>query len=191
MPNDPFSALTFITGPAILTNACAILQNGATTRYNLAITQWRDFRASLAADDSRLALLYVDPASAMLLAKRRIHLQLRALNLLNAGVALFGATTVGGLIGTFLVQTLAVQPGTVGLFMTIAGAAALIVMLAAIGALFLEGACGRAMLRLHPLTAKRDAERDPPPPLLKAEAPERAPSSAGGRHPTHQERTMQ
>lgn len=149
MSHDPFSALTFITGPAILTNACAILQNGATTRYNLAVTQWREFQASIAADEEKLALLYVDPERALSLAERRIHLQLRALGLLNTGVALFGATSVGGLIGTFLVQALAVPSGTVSLFMAVAGGSALTVMLAAIGALFIEGACGRDMVRLH------------------------------------------
>lgn len=32
MFEDPFASLSFIAGPAILTNACAILQNGATIR---------------------------------------------------------------------------------------------------------------------------------------------------------------
>ena len=76
MSYDPFSTLTFITGPAILTNACAILQNGVTLRYNLAITQWREFHASLAADDGRLSMLFVDPRRALSLAERRIRLQL-------------------------------------------------------------------------------------------------------------------
>jgi hypothetical protein len=149
MSYDPFSALTFITGPAILTNACAILQNGATLRYNLAITQWREFRASLAADDGRLSLLFVDVPRALSLAERRIRLQLRTLELLNAGVALFGVTTICGLIGDFLVQTFLVPFWLVGLLVIGAGGAALTVMLAAIGALFLESACGRAMVRLH------------------------------------------
>ena len=149
MAYDSLTALTFITGPAVLTNACAILQNGATTRYNLAITQWREFRASLAADDDALSLIYVDPERALSLAERRIHLHLRALGLLGAGVALFAATTVGGLIGAFLVRALSVPPASVSLFMIVAGSAALAVMLAAVGALFLEGACGRAMVRLH------------------------------------------
>jgi hypothetical protein len=159
LPNDPFTALTLITGPAILTNACAILQNGATMRYNLAITQWREFRASLAADDDRLALLFVDPDRALVLAERRIHLQLRALGLLNAGVALFAATTACGLIAAFLDRALAVPAHPVGLVMVVAGTAALGTMLAAIGALYLEGACGRAMIRLHPLASARPAGR--------------------------------
>jgi hypothetical protein len=149
MSYDPFSALAFLTGPAILTNACAILQNGATTRYNLAVTQWREFQASMAADEDRLSLTYADPQRALSLAERRIHVQLRALNLLNAGVALFGATTVCGLASVFLVQSLSVPASAVGLFMITAGSAALAVMLTAVGALFAEVACGRDMVRLH------------------------------------------
>ena len=46
--DDPISPLSFVAGAAILANACAVMQNGTTTRYNLAIVQWREFRASLA-----------------------------------------------------------------------------------------------------------------------------------------------
>jgi len=159
MSYDPFSALTLITGPAILTKACAILQNGATTRYNLAVTQWREFQASVAADENRLSLLYVDPDRALWLAERRIYLQLRALGLLNTGVALFGATSVCGLIGIFLVQALSVSSGAVSLVMTVAGGAALTVMLAAIGALFIEGACDRDMVRPHHRLSTSSARR--------------------------------
>lgn len=150
MSYDAFAAVTFISGPAILTNACAVLQNGATVRYNLAITQWREFQASIAAgDDDRLSQLYADPKRALSLAERRIQLQLRALGLLGAGAGMFGATTVCGLIGAFVVQTLSVPESAVNLFMMAAGVAALGVMLAAIGALALEGACGWAMAQLH------------------------------------------
>jgi Protein of unknown function (DUF2721) len=169
MTYDPLSSLAFLTGPAILTNACAILQNGVTMRYNLAITQWREFRASLAADDGRLSLLFVDPERALALAERRIHVQLRALNLLSAGIALFGATTVCGLIGDFLVQTLSVPSGLVGLFVIGTGSVALAVLFAAIGALFVEGTCSRAMIQLHPLAGERAAPNTPPPHLALAE----------------------
>lgn len=171
MPYDPFSALSFITGPAILTNACAILQNGATTRYNLAITQWREFRASVAADDDRLSLLYIDPERALSLAERRIHMQLRALGLLNAAVALFAATTVCGLVGAFLVQALSVPSGAVSLVMIVAGGAALAVMLAALGALFREGACSRGMVRLHPLASERPMQRTATPQAALGDEP--------------------
>lgn len=171
MSYDAFSALSFITGPAILTNACAVLQNGVMTRYNLAVMQWREFRASLAADDGRLSLLYVDPERALSLAERRIHLQLRALVLLNAGVALFAATTVCGLVGALLVEALSMPPRVVRLVMTAAAGAALAVMLAALGTLFREDACSRAMVRLHPLASNRPAQRTAPQHLALRDAP--------------------
>lgn len=151
MSYEPLSALTSVTGPAILTNACAILQNGVTLRYNLAITQWREFHASLAADDGRLSILFVDPCRALSLAERRVRLQLRALEMLSAGVALFGATTICGLLGDILVKTVLAPPWVISVFVICTGSAALAVMSAAIGALFLESACGRAMVRLHAL----------------------------------------
>ncbi|MGX9142999.1 DUF2721 domain-containing protein [Mesorhizobium sp. 128a] len=163
MSYDPFSALTVITGPAILTNACAILQNGVTLRYNLAITQWREFHASLTAEDGRLSMLFVDARRALSLAERRIRLQLRALELLNAGVALFGATTICGLVGDFLVKTFAVPSWLVGVFVIGTGSAALAVMFAAIGALFLESACGRAVVRLHPFASGGATRRSATP----------------------------
>lgn len=56
MLEDLFASLSFIAGPAILTNASAILQNGATTRYNLAISHWRETPMTLQADRQSLAI---------------------------------------------------------------------------------------------------------------------------------------
>lgn len=156
---DPFAALTFVTGPAILANACATLQNGASTRYHLAITQWREFRAAIAAgDEDRLGLLFIDPRRALTIAERRIHLQLRGLALLNAGVGLFGATTVCGLLGAALIEAQLMSSDAVGLAIIAAGGLALAVMLAALGALFLESACGRTLVRLHPRPAATELQ---------------------------------
>ncbi|CAH2402756.1 conserved membrane hypothetical protein [Mesorhizobium ventifaucium] len=149
MIDNPFFPLSFIAGPAILTNACAILQNGATMRYNLAITQWREFRALLAARDDQLSSQYADPATAVALAERRIRLQLRGLGLLNAAIALFAATTVLGLAGSFFVQLRHLPAAPVSAVMVVTGGAGFLFLLAATVTLFLEGACGRAMLRLH------------------------------------------
>lgn len=93
MVDNPFVALTFISGPAILTNACAIMQNSATIRYSLAIPQWRELRASLAVHSDLIDGLYADPDAALALAERRIRLPLGGLNLLYAGVGLFGLTS--------------------------------------------------------------------------------------------------
>ncbi|WP_207478386.1 DUF2721 domain-containing protein [Arenibaculum pallidiluteum] len=149
MLEDPFTPLSFIAGPAILTNACAILQNGATTRYSLAITQWREFRASLGDGDGRLALQYAAPEAAVAIAERRVRLQLRGLGFLNAAVALFAATTVLGLGGALLVQLGEIPAAPVGLAMAIAAGLAFLFLLAASTSFFREGACGRALLRLH------------------------------------------
>jgi hypothetical protein len=98
-------------------------------------------------------------------ARRAAHpLRLRALGLLNAGAALFGATSICGLIGVLLVQALYVPFGAVGLFMAAAGTAAFAVMLAASGALFIEGACGRDMVRLHHRLGTPFARRHTPIP---------------------------
>ncbi|WP_167434406.1 DUF2721 domain-containing protein [Mesorhizobium helmanticense] len=147
--DNPFFPLSFIAGPAILTNACAVLQNGATMRYNLAITQWREFRASLAARDDRLSSQYADPAAATTLAERRIRLQLRGLDLLNAAVVLFAATTVLGLAGSYLVQLGYLPAAPVTTAMVVTGVAGLLFLLVATVTLFLESVCGRALLRLQ------------------------------------------
>jgi len=149
MFDDPFSPLSFVAGSAILTNACAIMQNGATVRYNLAVTQWRDFRASVAAGDDRLAQQYHDTRAAVRYAEKRVRLQLRGLGLLNAAVALFAATTVVGLSGAFLVHARILPPAPVDMVMLGASGAALILLLTATVTFFREGACGRALLLLH------------------------------------------
>lgn len=149
MLEDPFSSLSFIAGPAILTNASAVLQNGATTRYNLAISQWREFRASLAARDDRMSLQYVAPEAAIALARRRIELLLRGLGFLNGAVALFAATAVLGLAGAVLAQGQAVPAAAVSLTIGIFGGAGLLALLVATATFFLESSCGRALLRLH------------------------------------------
>ena len=148
MLEDPFASLSFIAGPAILTNASAILQNGATTRYNLAISHWRETRAALETDRQSLAVRYVKPAEALHLIRRRVWLQLNCLGLLNAAVALFAGTTVLGLAAALLVR---VPNAPADLLMTAMSAAAgigLAALLAATSTLLIESACSAALLRL-------------------------------------------
>jgi hypothetical protein len=158
MPNDPISPLPFIAGAAVLTNACAIMQSNATTRYNLAIAQWREFCTSLTSPDSALPRQYADPHAAVALAQRRVRLQLDGLGLLNGAVALFAATTVLGLVGVFLVQTGHLSPATVSLVMVTAAGGAFLLLLASMGTFFLEGACARALIGLRRHVG-HDAER--------------------------------
>lgn len=161
MLEDPFASLSFIAGPAILTNASAILQNGATTRYNLAISHWRETRAALQADRRSLAIRYVKPMQALHLIRYRVWLQIYCLGLLNAAVALFGGTTALGLAAAL---TARLRHAPVDIWMTVMSGAAglgLVALLGATLALFIESACSAALLRLdheHGEVALRDAK---------------------------------
>jgi len=148
MLEDPSASLSFIAGPAILTNASAILQNGATTRYNLAISHWRETRAGLEMDRQSLAVRYVKPAEALHLIRRRVWLQLNCLGLLNAAVALFAGTTVLGLAAALLARLPNVPADLLMTGMSVAAGIGLATLLAATFALFIESACSAALLRL-------------------------------------------
>lgn len=143
------SPLSFAAGTAILTNACAIMQNGATTRYSLAITQWRELHAAQAAGDGGLAREYLDADAALGLAEQRVRLQLRGLGLINAAVALFAATTVACLAGAGFARMSDLVAASLGVAVTLAAGTALLLLLASTMTFFREGACGRALLVLH------------------------------------------
>jgi hypothetical protein len=147
MIENPFVPLTFIAGPAILTNACAILQNSATMRYGLAIPQWREFRASVAAGDGVLYATYTEPETALRLAERRIRLLLRGLDLLYAAVGCFGVTSLLGLAGAVLASQ--ARPLVPVGFVVMAGAVSLLLLLGAMALFTLESGCVRALLRLQ------------------------------------------
>ena len=145
MIDNPFVTLTIIAGPAILTNACAILQNSATMRYGLAVPQWREFRASIAAKDGLLAELYADPDAALGMAERRIRLLLRGLDCLYAAVALFGLGSLIALVG-------AVMAGQgrplIPIWLVIGvGAVGLALLSSAMTFFVFESRCARGMLR--------------------------------------------
>ena len=160
MIEDAFASLSFIAGPAILANASAILQNGATTRYNLAITHWRETRTALEADRGSLSVRYVKPMQALHLVRRRVWLLLTCLGLLNAAVALFAATAVFGLAAALTARLLQTPPDLLMTGMFGAAALGFVALLAATLALFVENACSSALLRLdreHGEVALRDA----------------------------------
>ena len=145
--DNPFVAFTFIAGPAVLTNACAILQNSATIRYGLAIPQWREFRAALVNNSGLLAALYIDPDLALALAERRIRLLLRGLDLLYVAVGIFGFTCLVGLASAALsMQALYVLPIWI---VVVAGGAGLTAFIAAMALFTAESHCARSLLRLQ------------------------------------------
>lgn len=144
---NPFVALTFIAGPAVLTNACATLQNGATIRYGSAITQWREFRASIASDGDMLSRQYADVDAAIRLAQLRIRLLLRGLDFLYAAVAFFALGALLGLIGAILAGG---GRHIVSVWLVIGvGAGGLALLLCALFMFTSESRCTRGLLRLQ------------------------------------------
>ena len=145
--DNPFVALTFIAGPAVLTNACATLQNGATIRYGSAITQWREFRAAIASGDDMLSRQYADVDAAIELAQRRISLLLRGLDFLYSAVACFAFGALLGLIGAILA---AEGQQIVSVWIVIGvGAVGLTLLLCALIRFMSESRCTRALLHLQ------------------------------------------
>lgn len=156
--DNPFQSLTVLAGPAILTNACTIMQNSASIRYTLAVTQWRELRASLTADDERLRSLYTDPARIVALSEQRVRHLLRGLDLLFAAVAMFGVTTFLALCGALFSDTSMSWTRPAMIAMSIVGGIGLAAMVAATVSFCLESATGRSMIRLHRHHADRGAD---------------------------------
>lgn len=164
MTENPIALLSFIAGPAILANACTILQNGAATRHSLAVGQWRDFHASLVAHDQRLPMLYTDPSRILSLSERRIRLQLRQTELLLVAACLFATTSFLALASTMSTLGGAALAATVTAYgMFTAGGLGLALMITATAIFWRESACTREMLSLHSkLLTPHNATTKPP-----------------------------
>jgi hypothetical protein len=149
MDANPFLPLSFIAGPALLANACAVMLNGASIRYNLAIGLWRDLQAELRGRGDVGVTPYEDRRQALRLANRRVVLLVRGLSLLFGAVGGFGFSALTGLTGAVLSQT---QPGAwveVAKDLTVASAAiGLICLLSAAAYFVLESRCTIGLLRL-------------------------------------------
>lgn len=148
--DNPFLPLSFIAGPAILTNASTVLLNGASIRYNLAIGLWRDLEAELhGGRGTATGFLFADRARAMHLAERRVVHIVRALTLLYSAVAGFGLSTLTGLSGALLADggpQWAIDAAKVATLA--AGGFALFCVLGAAGTFTLESRCTVHLLRL-------------------------------------------
>ena len=147
MADNPFLPLSFIAGPAILTNAAAVLLNGASIRYNLAVGLWRDLQAELHGHNAPTTAAYADRQRALVLANRRARLIVTGLSLLYAAVGGFGFSTLTGLGGAML--AVGGAPTALAKFATVgAGAFGLFCLLGAAAIFVLEGRCTVALLRL-------------------------------------------
>ena len=165
MPENPFLPLSFIAGPAILTNATAVLLNGASIRYNLAIGLWRDLQTEIHGRGATVAAAYPDQARALTLANRRVVLIVSALNLLYAAVGGFGVSTLTGLAGAMLSGgRLDAIVGVCKTATVAAGAFGLVCLLSAATVFLLEARCTMRLLHLGmPARAHPVADPDESP----------------------------
>ncbi len=132
-PTNPFAILTFISAPAVLTNASCVLLFGTGNRYGRAIDRVHELEEVIERSNG------VDPKELQLRARQlqaaetRTLLIVRALTAFYTAVAGFVASTLVSLIGAVLVAasaaagvlvcfTLAFVSGTVGVFAMITGA---------------------------------------------------------------------
>ncbi|MCF0051687.1 DUF2721 domain-containing protein [Dyadobacter sp. LJ53] len=149
MTDNPLLPLTFIAGPAILMNACSVMQNGTNLRYNLAVTQLREFRTLIATREKGISDLYSDPVGALKAAKKRIKLLLLGMNLLYAAVGMFGVTAFIGLSGAFLAEYAGPSISKLTITMVVTALLGILFLLSAVITFIAESVCAREMLRLR------------------------------------------
>jgi hypothetical protein len=130
---NPFAVLTFISAPAVLTNASCVLLFGTGNRYGRAIDRVHELsdlvegRTQMVEAELRLRIRQLEAA------ETRTLLIVRALTCFYTAVAGFVASTLVSLIGAVLVSaqlsfgislsfTVAFLAGTIGVVMMISGA---------------------------------------------------------------------
>jgi len=130
---NPFAVLTFISAPAVLTNASCVLLFGTGNRYGRAIDRVHEL-AELIEKDSSLGNSGLQLRIRQLEAgETRAQLIVRALTCFYTAVAAFVASTLVSLVGAVLVSygvtegtpfsfAAAFVTGTIGVFAMITGA---------------------------------------------------------------------
>jgi len=109
LPSNPFAILTFISAPAVLTNASCVLLFGTGNRYGRAIDRVHELA------DTVLQGAGLDPSEFKLRigqlssAQTRTLLIVRALTCFYTAVASFVASTLVSLIGAILVSSRTAQ----------------------------------------------------------------------------------
>ena len=155
MGDIPLVPLSFIAGPAILANACAIMQNGASIRYNLAVQHLREFRTSIV-QDTKLAILYDDPRKAAGLSETRVLVLLRQLELLLAAAWLFALASLMA-VGSSILGERQSELAALSTWVTIAvGGVGLALLLGASVGFRSECVCARQLIHLHSRTGRED-----------------------------------
>lgn len=136
IPSNPLAVLTFISAPAVLTNASCVLLFGTGNRYGRAIDRVHELadmieeKVGLVEAELKLRIRQLEAG------ERRALLIVRALTCFYTAVACFVASTLVSLIGAVLASIRMNQPvslilalgflaGTIGVVAMISGAAML------------------------------------------------------------------
>jgi hypothetical protein len=137
LPSNPFAILTFISAPAVLTNASCVLLFGTGNRYGRAIDRVHELSEMIEtatdADAAELPLRIRQLEAG----EKRTSLIVRALTCFYAAVAGFVSSTLISLAGAVLVSlhiedgvwlcfAIAFVAGTVGVLSMVAGALMLV-----------------------------------------------------------------
>ncbi len=129
LPTNPFAILTFISAPAVLTNASCVLLFGTGNRYGRAIDRVHELAALIENPSIDSAELHLR-ARQLDAGEKRAGLIVRALTCFYTAVAGFVASTLISLVGSILI---AAQVGSgIGLALAlafIAGALAVVTMI--------------------------------------------------------------
>lgn len=136
LPTNPFAILTFISAPAVLTNASSVLLFGTGNRYGRAVDRVHELsdaieNGGMQEEELRLRVRQIESA------ETRTLLIVRALTCFYTAVAGFVTSTLVSLIGAVLVSTgigngisltfaAAFLAGSVGVSSMIAGAVMLV-----------------------------------------------------------------
>jgi hypothetical protein len=158
--HSPFAVLSFIAGPALLTNATTVLLLGTINRYARALDRTRDLAAQLAAmavgAAGREALVRQLDA-----VQRRVLYIVRSLTMFYLAVGCFGLGTLSFLLGTSVLERIGgVQAATIAMFATTTiGVAALI-----LGTIALAWESSLSYRLLREEAAAVRASRSPAPP---------------------------
>jgi hypothetical protein len=102
MADNPFAALSFLAGPALLLNASTVLLLGTINRFARGLDRVRSLGADLAkgADDAYTQDLRLGQIA---IAERRVRLMVRTLSLFYSAIGAFGISTLAALVGATLV----------------------------------------------------------------------------------------
>jgi hypothetical protein len=147
LPANPFAALTFISAPAVLTNASCVLLFGTGNRYGRAVDRAHELAETVlrgtGLDPAELDLRIRQLSSA----QTRTLLIVRALTCFYTAVAAFVASTLISLIGVILVSSATTAPTPVFILAFTTGSLGVLAMIAGALMLALESRFSFSVLR--------------------------------------------